>query len=331
MNKDEEAIRDQPTAGIRERNHPMAAPVLRYVGIDVSKAHLDVARLPEATGFRVTNDATGWAALLARLPGDEPVTIVLEATGAYHRGVTAVLTAAGPPPAVINPERTHAFIVSEGVRAKTDQTDARLLARCGQQKQPAPSPIEPDTARDLKELVACRDDLTKLLTMEKNRLHVASARTAPVHPAVLETLTAQIRGLDAEIAAVLAAVEKLATRTRIRRSVPGVGPVLSAGPIASLAGVAPHPRDSGTRHGTRAIRGGRVTLRTALSPMAVTATRCNPVIRDHYARLRGRRPHKVALIGCARWLLTIMPAMLREDITCQDTKVGQGQFLPQPA
>lgn len=324
----------------------MTAPdSCQYVGIDVSKATLAVAILPADTTFQVRNDAGGWAMLLARLPADGPLTIVLEATGSYHQGVTLALAGAGQPPAVINPERTSAFTRSEGVRAKTDRGDARLLARFGQQKQPAPSPVITATARTLKELVGCRDDLTKLATMEKNRLHVASAVTAPVHQAVLDTLTAQIRGLDAEIAALLAADEVLAERRRILQSVPGVGPVLSAvllaglpelgvlgaKPIASLAGVAPHPRDSGQHRGVRVIRGGRVTICRALYQVAVTATRCNPVIREHYTRLRTRRPHKVALIGCARWLLTIMTAMLRDGLTWEQTHVGQGAFLPATA
>lgn len=317
----------------------------RYVGIDVSKATLDVCLLPEETTFQVANDAPGWRQLLRRLPVDGPLTIVLEATGAYHRGVTLALAGAGHPPAVINPERTHAFIRSEGVRAKTDRIDARLLARFGQQKQPASSPVLPENARILTDLVGCRADLTTRATMEKNRLHVASAHTAPVHQAVLATLTDQIRGLDAEITALLAADEALAERRRILQSVPGVGPVLSAvllaglpelgvlgaKPIASLAGLAPHPRDSGTRRATRTIRGGRRAICTALYQVAVTAIRCNRVVREHDARLRERRPHKVALIGCARWLLTIMTAMLRDGVTWQDTDVGRGHVLPKTA
>lgn len=119
------------------KGHQMAAaPVSTFIGIEV-------AILPEETTFAVPNDPAGWAALRDRLPMDRPVTIVLEATGADHRGVTLALAAAGHPPAVSNPGRTHAFMLSEGVRAKTDRSDARLLARFGQQKQPVPSPIEP--------------------------------------------------------------------------------------------------------------------------------------------------------------------------------------------
>lgn len=313
-----------------------------FVGIDVSKATLEVAILPDDATFRVRNDATGWAALIARLPKHGQVTVVLEATGAYHCGVAAALATAGWPPAVLNPQRSHAFIVSEGVRAKTDRSDARLLARFAQQKQPPPSPMLTETARQLKDLVACRDDLTKLRTMEQNRLHVASGATAPVHQAVLDTLSEQLRVLDQRIAELLAADPELAARTQILQSVPGIGPVLSAvllaglpelgslgaKPIAALAGVAPHPRDSGARQGVRMIRGGRPTICKALYQVAVTAVRWDPVLRAHYQQLRVRRPHKVALIACARRVLGIMTMMLRDGLLWEQTRVGQGAFLP---
>ena len=146
----------------------------RFVGIDVSKHHLDIAILP-ATIFRVTNDAAGWNDLVDRLDRTTAPCVVLEATGPYHVGVTLALAAAGMPPAVINPARTHAFIRSEGQQTKTDRTDARLLARFAQQKQPSPSLVPCENARHLTDLVSCRDDLTGMLVMEKNRLTVATA------------------------------------------------------------------------------------------------------------------------------------------------------------
>lgn len=106
-------------------------------GIDVSKAHLDVAVLPGDTAFRVTNDPSGWEALITRLPATgDPGCVVMEATGSYHVGVLLALADAGMPPAVIDPARAHAFARSEGGRAKTDRHDARMLARFAQQKQP---------------------------------------------------------------------------------------------------------------------------------------------------------------------------------------------------
>lgn len=323
-------------------------PVLesrRWVGIDVSKAHLDVAILPEEITFRVSNDATGWVTLCPRVAADPSPTIVLEATGTYHVGVTLALAAAGMPPAVMNPEQTHAFIRSEGQRTKTDRTDARLLARFAQQKQPPPSPVLTQHARDLKELVACRDDLTKLLTMEMNRLHVATARTRHHHQAVIDSLTAQRRAVEAEIAELIAADPVLTTRDTLLQSVPGIGPVLSAvllaglpelgqpnpKALAALAGVAPHLQQSGTRAGRGTIGGGRVTIRKALYQMAHTAVIWDPVMTAHFTQLRRRMPYKAALIACARRMLGILNAMLRTGLTWQETKAAQGHFLPDPA
>ncbi len=126
---------------------------------------------------------------------------------------------------------------------------------------------------------------------------------------------------------------------------PGIGPVLSAvllaglpelgqpaaKPLAALAGVAPHLQQSGSRSGRGTIGGGRVTIRKALYQMAQTAVRCNPVLRTHYQHLRQRRPHKVALIACARRMLGILNAMLRDGLTWPQTTVGQGHFLAESA
>lgn len=317
----------------------------RFVGIDVGKAHLDLALLPDATSFRVSNDEAGWAELIARIAGATPPTIVLEATGAYHVGVTLALAEAGMPPAVMNPEQTHAFIRSEGQGTKTDRTDARLLARFGQQKRPVPSPVLTQNARDLKELVACRDDFTKLLTMEKNRRHVATARTRNHHQAMIDALLIQRRAVEREIAHLITADPTLAARNRIVQSMPGIGvvlgPVLLAGlvelgqpdpkALASLAGVAPHTRQSGTRQAHGVIGGGRVTIRQALYQMAVTAVTHNPVMKAHFRQLRLRLPYKAAIIACARRMLGILNAMVRDGLTWPETKVGQDQFLPNPA
>lgn len=174
--------------------------------------------------------------------------------------------------------------------------------------------------------------------MAKNRLPVASERVRDVHEATIACVSEQIAQVDQRIAATIAADEALAERRRIRQSVPGVGPVLSAvllaglpelgvlgvKPIASLAGVAPHPRDSGTRHGTRAIR-------KALFQMARTAVRGDPVMGGQYRQLRERLSDKAAVIACARRMLGILTAMLRDGLSWPQTQVGQGRFLPHTA
>lgn len=238
-----------------------------WAGIDVSKAHLDVVVLLEAVAWRVANDAAGWAMLAERLATAAVAGIVLEATGSYHVGVVLAL-AAGRPPSVVNPAWIHAFRHSEGRRAKTDRADAHLLARYGQQKQPAPPAVLTAPHRALRALVGRREDLTKMLVMEKNRLAVAPPVIRASIEALITVLVAQQQRLDAEIVTVIAADVELARRDALVQSVPGIGPVLSAvllaglpelgvlgtKPIAALAGVGPHPQDSGPRSPRRSTR-----------------------------------------------------------------------------
>lgn len=317
----------------------------RWVGIDVAKATLVVAILPDRIEFTVANDAAGWAALIARLRVCPPVGIVLEATGSYHRGLTEALGAADLAPAVLNPAWVHGFKLSEGRLAKTDRSDARSLARSGQEKAPRPTTLPPVSVRELRDLIACRRELTKLRTMEQNRRQTATAITAPIHTEVIEALTAQRAHLDRRIAALIAADPDLARRARVLQTAPGVGLVLAATLLAelpelgtlprkqltALAGLAPQPRDSGQQHGVRFIRGGRRQVCRALDQAAVTAVRCNAVLRAHDQQLRQRAPVKVALCACARRLLGIFAAMIRDNLTWEETKVGQGGFLPRKA
>jgi transposase len=148
--------------------------------------------------------------------------------------------------------------------------------------------------------------------------------------------------MSAHPAALIAVDPELAARNRIVQSMPGIGPVLGhallaglaelgqvdAKGLASLAGVAPHTQQSGTRKEHGAIQGGRVTIRKALSQMAVTAATHDPVIKAHFAQLRVRTPYNVAIIACARRMLGILNAMLRDGLTWTETKVAQGAFLP---
>jgi transposase len=315
------------------------------VGIDVSKDTLAVAIRPGRGVTTLPNTPAGWADLGTRLdPLGQPC-IVLEATGGYERGLVAALATAGHPAAVINPARTHAFIASEGQQTKTDHTDAELLARFAAQKQPAPTPVATTAQRQLAELVACRTDLVGLRVAAKNRRQQATAVTHAHHDAVIAALTTQIAQVEVEIAAVIATDPELARRNALLQSAPGIGPVLAAvllatlpelgtGPakgLASLAGVAPHTQQSGKDAGHAHLQGGRPAVRQALFQMAITATRGDrgtPMqVHAHQLRARGKAP-KVVTIACARRMLGILHAMIRDALRWDETKVGQGHFLP---
>ena len=306
---------------------PASAPVLYFAGIDVSGAHLDVALRPCGTLVRVANTPDGIADLVVRLLDAAPTLTVLEATGGYESAAATALSAAGLPVAVINPRTARDFARSTGVLAKTDRLDARSLAHYAEAIRP-PVWQPPTPARgQLAALVGRRHDLVEIRTAEKHRGRLAEGRVAELVRRHIAWLAEQITELDRDIAAAVRADAALKADAALLRSVPGVGPTVSATllgrlpelgrldrrEIAALVGVAPVARDSGGSHKPRHCAGGRADVRTIMYLAAFSAKRYNPVIRAFYDKLRAAgKPVKVALVACARKLLTILTAILRD-------------------
>ena len=130
-----------------------------FVGIDVSKAHLDVHVLPTGDSFRVSHDDDGLVTLIERLRPVAPVVLVLEATGGYEVTAAATLASAGLPVAVVNPRQIRDFARATGQLAKTDTLDARVIALFAEAVRPAPRPMPDEQARALGELIARRRQL----------------------------------------------------------------------------------------------------------------------------------------------------------------------------
>ena len=296
-----------------------------FVGIDVSKAQLDVAVRPEGH-FSVVNDEHGLAQLLGQLRAITPTLVVLEATGGMELPLTSALALAGLPVVVVNPRQVRDFAKATGQLAKTDAIDAQVLARFAEAIRPEPRPLPDEQTQALAALVTRRHQLIEMLTAEKNRL--ASAR-----PAIRQNLRAHIAWLeralqqaDTDLAEAIRQSPVWREKDELLRSVPGIGPVLTTTllanlpelgtlthkQIAALVGVAPLNRDSGTLRGRRTVWGGRAHVRTALYMATIVATRFNPVIRAFYQRLcAAGKAKKVALVACMRKLLTIVNAMLK--------------------
>lgn len=301
-----------------------------YVGIDVSKATLDVAILPLGRHFVVSNDEAGIDELLGGLEDPKPILVVLEASGGYERPVAAAIAAssAGIAVAVVNPRQTRDFARATGKLAKTDALDAKALARFAEAVRPEPRALPEEEAREFQAILARRRQLIQMMTAEKNRLGSATskavARRIEAHVRWLEKeLSRTDRDLDEAIEGSPAFKENEA----LLRSVPGVGPVLCRTLIAelpelgslpprelsALVGVAPLNRDSGTLRGKRAVWGGRARVREALYMGALVASRYNPHIKEFYERLvAAGKPKKVALVACMRKLLVILNALLRD-------------------
>lgn len=300
------------------------APV--FVGLDVAKATLDVALRPSGETGSVPNDDAGVTNLVERLRACEPTLIVCEATGGFERAAVAALAAAGLPVVVANPRQVRDFARATGQLAKTDRLDAGILALFAERVRPSPRPLPDATALLLDALLTRRRQLLEMLVAEKNRLGFAPR---PLHRGIqqhIRWLERQLEDVTGELAAVIEASPLWRAKDDLLQSVPGIGPIVSAvllgelpelgtlshKQIAALAGLAPLARDSGTLRGKRMVWGGRAGVRTALYLAALCGRRWNPRLKVFYERLiAAGKPKKVALIACARKLLTILNAMVR--------------------
>ncbi len=306
----------------------MAAEV--FVGIDVARASLDIATRPTGERWQVGNDSTGISALVARLRALGPVLIVLEATGGLEVAVLAALGSVGLPAVAVNPRQVRDFAKAVGKLAKTDALDAQVLAHFAEAVRPAVRPLPDAATRELSALVTRRRQLVEMLTAEENRRKTASTGIGADIQEHIVWLRKRLHGVDRELSQAIRSSSLWREQENLLRSVPGIGPALSAilladlpelgtlgrKPIAALVGLAPLNRDSGTLRGKRTIWGGRASVRAALYMGALVGSRCNPVLRAMYIRLvAAGKTKKCALTACMHKLLTILNAMLKHRTT----------------
>lgn len=307
---------------------------LVYVGVDVSKATLEIALEPDAKSFAVENHRQGIAKLLVRLPEPGACVVVLEATGGYERTVIAELLQAGHRVALVNPRQVRDFANALGILAKTDRLDACVIARFGEVTQPrcVENPQGPQS--ELQQLVDRRRQLVDLRTAENNRLDQATSKaTRKSIREVVKAVEKQIESLEQQIDDLVRQNEDWQHKMDLMTSVPGVGRTtattlladlpelgqLNRQEIAALVGVAPYNHDSGQLRGVRCIWGGRASVRNVLYMAALSAKRWNSIIRRFAERLtessalRPSKAPKVVLTACMRKLLIILNTMLKND------------------
>ena len=296
---------------------------LAYIGVDVSKAHLDVAS--DLATQRHPNQPAAIAAWIKKLPPQ--CHLIVEATGGYERPLVRACHRAGRPISVLNPARVRCFARARGSLAKTDAIDAAVLREFGRALQPKACPEAAPAQRELAELVSARDHLVVLKTQLVNGLEHAEL------PLVRRCFRDQLRGLERRIAQLEKALEaclgtsaELSRRHDLLRAQPGIGLLTAATllallpelgsanrhQIAALAGLAPYNRDSGQKSGPRFTGHGRPRLRRALYLATLSAIRAPGDIADFYHRLRfAGKPAKVALIASARKLLCFLNSSLK--------------------
>lgn len=322
-----------------------------WVGVDVSKERLDCAKGSRGKPFSVANDQDGRKALIEKLRDVDGVRVVVEATGGYEAALAAALEAAGIAVSVVNPRQVRDLAKATGQLAKTDRLDARMIARFGEVIEPSPQTTSSKARQQLAELTRRRQQLIEMRTAEKVRLGLAGESIAKGMREHIAWLDERIAELEREQQKLLRQDEALKAKSKLLRSVPGVGPATATTllahlpelgqiknkEIAKLIGVAPLSDDSGKRRGKRITWGGRASPRTALYMAALVASRFNPDIKSFYQRLvAAGKAKKVALVACIHKMASILNAILRTSRPWQAQACGSpagaapGSTLSQP-
>lgn len=298
-----------------------------YLGIDVSKATLHLAR-PEKFLKKFNNNPEGHRLLIDYIAELAPKGIVLEASGGYERMATEAMQDAGLAVTVAQPACVRYFAKSIKVLAKTDEIDAKVIARFGVATQPAPTPKTPENSRKIRGLSDRRQQIIEDRVRETNRLEAcADVEIAKTIRASIDHLEQTERVIDIQIKDLIEANAELRQKAAVMMQQKGIGQKtattllahfnelgsLTRQQVAALAGMAPHPQESGKWNGKRRIYGGRAATRKAMYMAAKSAARWCPVISVFYKRLRENgKPYSVAIIACARKMLIRLNTLLKQ-------------------
>ncbi len=298
------------------------------IGIDVSKDTLDVHRQSDGEEKRFANGKAGFKSLMKWI-GAEPARVVFEPTGPYHRALEGALAKAGHALIKVNPRQARRFAEATGKLAKTDRLDARVLALMGTLLELQPRPVRSERLNDLKDLHMAREALIKDRTAAKNRSkNVSVPLLKRQNSRRLAQIGRDIAAVDDAITAIVNADAALAVRFAILVSIPGISGITAAKLVtempelgdldpkqaASLAGLAPMARQSGTWKGRSHVQGGRSNVRQALYMPAIAAMRFNPELKIKYAQfIAAGKPPKLAITAIMRKLLVLANALLKAN------------------
>ena len=300
----------------------------RHIGIDVGKSSLDVFILERDLHWQTTNDKEGIKDLLRTLKRFKLTRVIVEATGGYERALVEACVEQDMPVIVAQPILIRQFAKAQGMMAKTDKLDSKLIAEYGAVMQPDIKPIASKKVRYVKDLLLRRRQLNELRTQEINRSQKAPKALQPTHRRLIRVVEKEIEWVNIRLEKAVADVTEWQRRYEIITSVPGLGSgvaytllgelpelgQLSNRQVAALCGLAPYNRDSGSMEGKRRIRGGRAPIRTMLYMAMMCAIQHNSIMKEFYQRLVAQGKHKkIALTACMRKMMTILNTMVKND------------------
>ncbi len=296
-----------------------------YAGLDIAKLSLDLQLAGRS--HHLPNTAAGHRQLVKLLAQHPGAHVICEATGGYEREVADALHHASIPVSIINPARVRHFARAQGQRAKTDRIDAAVLSAYGQAFAPKPTPARSEVEEQLTELVRRRTQILDLLISQRHQIErLTLPKLRRQAQSLLRRLERDLEHIETQLKALRQKTTELDERAKKLEAITGVGAItalgvlaelpelgtLNRGQAAALAGLAPHPRESGQWQGRRSIGGGRAAVRRALYMAALVAARCNRQLKEFYERLRlAGKPAKVALTAVMRKLIVLMNQILK--------------------
>lgn len=299
----------------------------RNVGIDVGKSALDILILELDLHWQCDNSEEAIKALVTRLARYKLSRVVVEATGGYERKLVYALAEKELPAVVVQPMQVRQYAKAQGVLAKTDKMDARILAEFGAVIKPEVRPIQTKKIRFIRDLLARRRQLMEARTQELNRIQKAEKALQATHARLIKIFDKEVQWVDKHLSKEISEVTEWQQTYDLLKSVPGVGDgvahtllgelpelgSLTSRQVGALCGLAPYNRDSGQMKGKRRIKGGRAPIRTMLYMAMMSAIQHNPVMKKFFNRLVAEGKHKkVALTACMRKMMTILNAMVRD-------------------
>jgi transposase len=296
------------------------------VGIDTSQSQLDIYVRPKGDYFSVENSPEGARRAVSQLQTHRPDRVLIEATGRLEMHFVCAAHKAGLPVVVCNAGQVRQFARSTGRLAKTDKLDAQDIAHFGEALQPPLTELKPEKLREISDLITVRRQCLDMSTMQKNRLLRMPKNVQHPIQRILKAIQKEIECIDKKLDRLIEAIPQWRDQRDLLMSAKGVGKVvaytllselpelgrLNRKQIASLVGVAPMNRDSGSYRGKRHVSGGRSKVRTVLYMSMWSAIQHDPKIKATYARLLAAgKPKKVALVACMRKQLTVLNTMMK--------------------
>lgn len=297
----------------------------KNVGVDIGKLSLDIYIYELDSHWQCNNDSTDIKSLVNKLARYKLARIVVEATGGYERELVYALAEKKLPVVVVQPMKVRQFAKAQGILAKTDKIDARVISEFGALLKPEPRAIQTLEIRRFRDLLARKRQLMDNRTQELNRLQKASTEIARFHTRAIKFLDKELATVESKLDRQVTDIAEWTRTAEVLLSAPGIGNgvtytilgelpeigTISNKKISALAGLAPYNQESGKWKGKRRIRGGRAPIRTVLYMAMLSAIQHNPLMKAFYEKLVKQGKHKkVAITACMRKMLSILNTMV---------------------